>query len=63
MIEFNSKLTKLVEANCMLFMDESKLRVSMHSNNQVQLKSNLYQSNHGMQVTFIHASNRKRTKI
>jgi hypothetical protein len=43
-IKFELKLTKLIEAIYMLFTDGSKLRVSMHSNYQTLLKSNLHQS-------------------
>ena len=34
----DSKLNKLIEASCMSFMGENKLRVNMHPSDQVNLK-------------------------
>ena len=39
-IKFNSKLTKLIKASHMSFMDENKLRVIMHSSDRINSNLN-----------------------
>jgi hypothetical protein len=54
----NSNLTLQVGVKCMLYMGETKLDVSMHSCDHV----NLSQPNHGM-LNDMHETNRKQACI